>query len=113
MLGIRLRVSHNIFLRTVPAKRASHLLDMNRWLQAAYALCRGPLLPGLTAKSCRRGGATTAHHVGADRLLICRCADWDPAGTTLEVAYFDPVLTVDSAAAANLFGDLRVSARSS
>jgi hypothetical protein len=85
---------------------------MNTWLQAAYVLSRLVPPAGLTAKAGRRGGATAAHRSGADRLLICRCVDWDPAGTTFEDSYFDPGLVLDSAAAANLFGDLRVSPRS-
>jgi hypothetical protein len=83
---------------------------MNRWRQAAYALCRvrrtgadGQVLPS--------GWCDDGPHAGADRRLICRCAGWDPAGTTFEVAYFDIALAVDSAAAPNLFGDLRGSGR--
>jgi hypothetical protein len=86
--------------------KASLLRFMNTCLKEAYGLSRHEPPTGLTEKSCRRGGASTAHRSRADRLLTCRCADWDPAGTTVKDSYFDPALVVDSAAAANRFLEL-------
>jgi hypothetical protein len=64
-------------------------VDMNKWLANAYNLCTLPQPAGLTAKSYRRAGVTAAYHAGADRLLFCRCADWEPGGSTFEDSYFD------------------------